>query len=338
MSIVKRILSLTQYNNLSKHEQLVQGVIESIEDGTLSIGDQLPSINNMVEEIGYARKTIFRAYEELKNRGLIESRQLKGYFVISQETNITKRMALLLFAFQSYQEEFYKTFRKEMGKRFQIDVFFHHNNLTIFETILTNIKGKYGMYVIAPIQNQKVVPLLQSIDPKKLLLVDRYLYLGKSFSYISQEFEEVIYTSLVQLLPEIKKYKNLILYFNEESDYSPISIRIAFERFLKDYNINGTVKNNYSLGTAFKGTLYFVLGDTILWHILRDCVRKKYKIGEDIGILSQNDNVAKEIVFGGITTISTDFKEMAKMAAKHLKNEDTTQVIMPSKLIKRNSL
>tara|TARA_R110002126_G_scaffold57036_1_gene151716 strand:- start:182 stop:925 length:744 start_codon:yes stop_codon:yes gene_type:complete len=247
-------------------------------------------------------------------------------------------MALLLFAFQSYQEEFYKTFRKEMGKRFQIDVFFHHNNLTIFETLLTNIKGKYGMYVIAPIQNQKVVPLLQSIEPKKLLLVDRYLDLGKSFSYISQEFEEVIYTSLVQLLPEIKKYKNLILYFNEESDYSPISIRIAFERFLKEYDINGTVKNNYSLGTAKKGTLYFILGDTILWHILRDCVRKKYKIGEDIGILSQNDNVAKEIVFGGITTISTDFKEMAKMAARHIKNEDITQVIMPSKLIKRNSL
>ena len=98
MPIVKRILSLTQNNNLSKHEQLVQGVIESIENGKLSIGDQLPSINKMVEEIGYARKTIFKAYEELKNRGLIESRQLKGYFVISQETNITKRMALLLFA------------------------------------------------------------------------------------------------------------------------------------------------------------------------------------------------------------------------------------------------
>lgn len=338
MPVVEKILSLTHNNNLSKHEQLVQGVIESIEEGDLSIGDQLPSINNMVEEIGYARKTIFKAYEELKNRGLIESRQLKGYFVISQETNITKRMALLLFAFKSYQEEFYNTFRKEMGKRFQIDVFFHHNNLTIFETIVTNISGKYGMYVIAPIQNQKVVPLLQSIDPKKLLLVDRYLDLGETFSYISQEFEDVIYTSLVHLLPDIKKYASLILYFNEESDFSPITIRNTFERFLRTHGINGSVKNRYSPGTAKKDTLYFILGDSILWQVLRDCVRKKYKIGEDIGILSQNDNVAKEIVFGGITTISTDFKEMAKMAAKHLKSDSTTQVIMPSRLIKRNSL
>ncbi|MDO1513135.1 GntR family transcriptional regulator [Maribacter confluentis] len=338
MAIVGKILKLKQNKNLSKHEQLVQGVIEAIEEGKLAIGDQLPSINNMVDEIGYARKTIFKAYEELKDRGLIESRQLKGYFVISQETNITKRMALLLFAFQSYQEEFYKTFRKEMGKRFQIDVFFHHNNLTIFETILSNIKGKYGMYVIAPIQDPKVVPLLQTIEPKKLLLVDRYLDLGTPFSYISQEFEQVIYSSLVQLLPEIKKYNKVILYFNEESDYSPISIRNAFERFLENYGIKGSVKNNYSFGTATKGNLYFILGDTILWHVLRDCVRKKYKIGEDIGILSQNDNVAKEIVFGGITTISTDFKEMAKKAARHIKNDNLTQCIMPSTLIKRNSL
>lgn len=338
MPVISKILNLTHNNNLTKHEQLVQGVIESIEDGNLTVGDQLPSINTMVEEIGYARKTIFKAYEELKNRGLIESRQLKGYFVISQATNITKRMALLLFAFQSYQEEFYKTFRKEMGKRFQIDVFFHHNNLTVFETIISNINGKYGMYVIAPIQNEKVESLLKSIEPKKLLLVDRYLDLGASYSYISQEFEEVIYTSLVRLLPEIKKYKKIILYFNEESDFSPISIKNAFQKFITEYDINGAIKNNYTIGSANKGNLYFALGDTILWQILRDAVRKKYKIGEDIGILSQNDNVSKEIVFGGITTISTDFNEMAKRAAQHLKSDGVTKVIMPSRLIKRASL
>lgn len=56
MLVISKILNLTHNNNLTKHEQLVQGVIESIEDGQLTIGDQLPSINTMVEEIGYARK------------------------------------------------------------------------------------------------------------------------------------------------------------------------------------------------------------------------------------------------------------------------------------------
>lgn len=338
MPIIEKILRLKRNNDLSKHQQLVQGVMAAIDEGSLSIGDQLPSINNMVEGVGFARKTIFKAYEELKDKGLIESRKLKGYFVISQETNLTLRMALLLFAFQSFQEEFYNAFREEIGKRCQIDVFFHHNNSTIFETILTNIKGKYGMYVIAPIQDQKVIPLLQEINPKKLLIVDRHLFLGAAYSYIVQEFEEAIYDALIQLLPDIKKYKQFILLMNEEVDHSPIGIQMAFERFLNENNIKGAVKKNYSRGSVEKGNLYFILSDTILWLVLRDCVQKKYTIGQDIGILSQDDNVAKEIVYGGITTISTDFNEMAKLAANHIKQGEKTKLIVPSHLIRRNSL
>ncbi|EAR02560.1 GntR family transcriptional regulator [Maribacter sp. HTCC2170] len=338
MPVVQRIVRLKQNDSLSKHEHLVQGVIEAIDDNVLPIGHQLPSINNMVDEIGYARKTIFRAYEELKDRGLIESRKLKGYFVISQETNVTKRLALLLFAFQSFQEEFYNTFREEMGNRFQIDVFFHHNNVAIFKTILANIQGKYGMYVIAPIQHSSIKSLLKTIEPKKLLLVDRYLDLGVEYSFIAQEFEEAIYLSLVKLLPAITKYKKFILILNKDTDHSPPSIRRAFERFLVDYKIEGKVKNKYKLGSVKKDNLYFILSDTFLWDVLRDCEQKNYKIGQNIGILSQDDNVAKEIVFGGITTISTDFKEMARLTAQHVKFGDYTQIIIPTKLIKRNSL
>ena len=338
MLVIESVLRLNKNNNLSKHDQLVQGVMEAIDEGNLSIGDQLPSINKMVEEIGFARKTIFRAYEDLKDKGLIESRQLKGYFVISSETNITIRMALLLYAFQSFQEEFHNTFREEMGKRFKIDVFFHHNNLSIFETLLANIKNKYGMYVIAPIQHESVIPLLSDINPKKLLMVDRYLELGSSFSYIAQEFEQPVYRSLVQLLPEIKKYVRIVLIFDAVADHSPMGIQSAFERFLSDYNLIGEVNKVYTPGSIEKDTLYFVPNDLTLWHVLRGCVEKGFVIGCDVGILSQDDNVAKEIVFGGITTISTDFIEMAKKAASHVKEGKQTQVLLPTKLIKRKSL
>jgi hypothetical protein len=48
--------------------------------------------------------------------------------------------------------------------------------------------------------------------------------------------------------------------------------------------------------------------------------------------------MVKEIIFGGITTISTDFNAMAQMAANQIKQGTLTQVIMPMNLIKRNSL
>ena len=337
MSLLSKIKQLQHVNSLSKHEQLVHGVIEAIDSGVLSVGDKLPSINEMVNDVGYARKTIVKAYEELKERGLVESKKLKGYFIISDETNVTLKIALLLFAFHRFQEEFYNTFREELGKRFQIDVFFHHNNVSVFETIFNNIRGKYGMYVVAPIPDPSIRPLLEAIDTKKLLIIDRFLSMPKEYSYISQEFEETTYIKLVELLPEIGKYKKFILFFSDNLDY-PVGIYKAFQRFVTDYKIPASIEENYEQGAVEKGGLYFFISDTYLWEVLRDCRNKAYTVGKDVGILSHNDHIVKEIVFGGITTISTDFKDMARRAADHIKNQAFTQVIVPMRLIKRGSL
>ncbi|WP_282117409.1 GntR family transcriptional regulator [Cellulophaga baltica] len=337
MTLVDKIKNLQEVNLLSKHEQIVHGVIDALQSGILKIGDQLPSINIMVSELGFARKTIVKAYEELKERGLIESKKLKGYFVISEETKVVLRVALILFSFQRFQEEFYNAFRKELGKKYQIDVFFHHNNRTIFSSIFQNIQGKYGMYVVAPIPDLSLRPLIELIPPAKLLIIDRYIKLDKSYSYISQEFEESTYSKLIELLPKIIKYKKFVLFFKNDADY-PIGILKAFNRFCADYSITGAVVDKYKSGSIQKGNLYFFVSDTYLWDVLKDIRNSEFKVGKEIGILSHNDHVVKEIIFGGITTISTDFKEMAKQAASHIKLKKTTQLIMPSNLIKRSSL
>ncbi|MGN7514874.1 MAG: GntR family transcriptional regulator [Allomuricauda sp.] len=338
MDLLDRILELQDSHLLSKHEILVQSVIDSIAEGDLLVGDKLPSINKMVRNVGYARKTIVRAYEELKDRGLVESKNKQGYFVISQETGVMLRVALLLFAFQSFQEDFYNTLRNELGKKYQVDVFFHHNNLSIFETIISNIKGKYGMYVIAPIQDNAVIPMLQSIPPNKLILVDRYLDLGPEYSFIAQEFENSTYNKLVKLLPEIRKYEYMVLFFNTKTDYSPLGIRNAFERFIKDYDIRGSIEEGYMPETLKKNTLYFIKNDSILWKFLKDCSRGQCILGKDLGILSYDDNVLKEIIMGGITTMSTDFKEMGKMAGKFVKEGTPIRTIIPTNLLRRHSL
>ena len=336
MLLIDNIIRLKENHNLLKHEQLVQGVIQTIDEGDLKRGDQLPSINKMVSELGYARKTIVKAYEELKDRGLIESKKLKGYFIISDETKVTIRIALLLFAFHRFQEEFYNTFRKELGKRFQIDVFFHHGNPETFTSIFSNIKGKYGKYVIAPIPDQKIAKLLTNLPPEKLLIVDRYLSMPVEYSYISQEFEASTYERLVELLPEIRKYKKFI--FIDGGMHPVVEIQSAIEQFILDYKVKGAIEKKYKPGSIKKGSLYFLFSDTFLWDVLKDCRNNKFAIGKDIGILSHDDHVVKEIVFGGITTISTDFNKMAKMAADHIKENTFTQVIMPMQLMKRNSL
>ncbi len=337
MTLVDLIIGLRGVNTLSKHEQLVHGVIQAIDDNILNVGDQLPSINQMVAELGYARKTIVKAYEELKERGLIESKKLKGYFVISQETKVVLKVALVLFSFQRFQEDFYNSFRKELGKKYQIDVFFHHNNIEVFTSVLNTIHGKYGMYVIAPIPDQSLRPLIETIPASKLLIIDRFIELEKSYSYISQEFEQSTYSKLTELLPKIKKYKKFNLFFRKDADY-PVGILKAFNRICEDFNIEGKILKKYKSKSIKKNNLYFFVSDTYLWDVLRDARKNNFEVGQEIGILSHNDHVVKEIVFNGITTISTDFEEMAVRAANHIKKKGKTHLFMPSELILRNSL
>lgn len=336
-SLLQKINELQDINSLSKHEQIVHGIIEAIDSGILNVGDKLPSINEMVAQVGYARKTFVKAYNELKERGLVESKNLKGYYIISKETNVTLKVALILFAFHSFQEDFYNTFRKELGKKYHIDIFFHHNNLTLFKTIINNISRKYGMYVIAPIQKKEVTQLLIQIPATKLLTVDRYLPMPVEYSYISQEFEENTYQKLIELIPQVKKYQKFILFFEENSDFPP-EILQAFNRFIKDYQIIGEVIDSYEPGTLHKDTAYFCISDTQLWQVLKDARKMEYRIGFDIGIMAHNDNIVREIAFGGITTISTDFILMAKKAAHYVKEGTPIQEITPTYLRQRNSL
>lgn len=337
MSLIDQIIQLKENKSLLKHEQLVHGVMHSIDLGILTRGDKLPSINVMVGELGYARKTIVKAYEELKDRGLVESKKLKGYYIISDETNVTLRIALLLFAFHHFQEDFYNTFRKDLGERFHIDVFFHHNNPEMFKTILSNIHGKYGKYVIAPIPDARLIPVLESIPQEKLLIIDRYLSMPDEYDYIAQEFEQSTHDRLVELLPQIKKYKNIILLYDPNSDV-PKEILDAFNRFVEEYGLRATVREKFIAGTLEMGDLYFCASDPFLWKVLSECHKSSFEVGKEIGVLSRDDHIVKEIVLGGITTISTDFNAMAKKAAEHIKLGTPVRSIMKTELIKRGSV
>ena len=168
--LLELIEKLKEVNSLSKHEQLVLGIIDAINSGYLKIGDQLPSINVMVDEVGFARKTIVKAYEELKDKGLVASKKTKGYFVVSSNTQLYLKIALIMYSFQRFQQEFYNSLRKSLEAKVQIDVFFHHNNEEVFETIFGNIVGKYGMYVVAPIEDDASKEVLTSLQPEKLII------------------------------------------------------------------------------------------------------------------------------------------------------------------------
>ena len=61
-------------------------------------------------------------------------------------------------------------------------------------------------------------------------------------------------------------------------------------------------------------------------------------MAKDIGLISYNDTILKEVLEGGITTISTDFKKMGKALAKIIFEKKIVTIENRNDLVIRNSL
>lgn len=336
-TLIERIKRLESLNTLSKHECIVQGVLDAIDANELEVHSSLPSVNNMIHYLGYARETFSKAYRDLIAHGVVESKNRKGYFVVSNNTQMKQKVAVVLYAYDTFQDTLVSELRANLPEEVSVDLFFHHNNMETFEDIFNRIQGKYTVYIVAPIENKTSVELLRSISPSKLLIIDRLLDLGEEYSYIAQEFENSTYKVFEQLYPKIKKYKEIIFYFREKTA-EPNEIKNAFLKFLDKYQIKGHIEKQYKPGNLEKDTLYFTIHNPELYLMLKDILQKKWRLGKDLGILSHNDDVIKEIISGGITTFSTSFHTIGQEAAKFVSQRVPVKMIVPTELVDRKSL
>jgi DNA-binding transcriptional regulator YhcF (GntR family) len=336
-NVFEKIHELDEMPSYSKHDQLVQGIINAIDEKIIVQGGVLPSVNAMINELGFARETIMKGYRKLVSRGIIESKNRLGYFVANNNTNQELKVALLMYAMDTFQEQFYRSFRNELRANVHLDVFFHHGNIEVFETMLSLIKGKYGMYVISPIPHPRTKELLNTIPRNKLIMIDRYEPLDGEFNYVTQEFRKSSYAAFAQLADAIKKFDEMI-FFHLPGSLVPIEIVQSYLKFVKDFKVKGKVLAEYKPGSVEKGKVYYTNDNSELWKILKDCRNKKIKPGKDVGILSHNDEPVKEIISDGITTYSTSFTQMGKRAAEAVINRESIHEIIPTVLIRRNSL
>lgn len=336
-ALYDEIQKLELIRNISKHEQIIQGIINAIDSNILKIDDPLPSLSKMKTALGFAEKTIVKAYVELKGRGIIEAKKRKGYYIIDNRTEQAVRVMLLMYAFKMFQQVFYNSFKISLGENVHIDTFFHHSNLKVFKNFIMDNIGKYGMFVVAPIQHPEADALLKLIPSNKLLIVDRKEDLGSNYSFIAQNFKSSTFNALEELKNSLKKFNQIVLFYRNTPTY-PKGILTAFNKFISTYKIKGKVEPFYMPDSLKKNTVYYAINDTDLWELLQDCQKKGFIVGQDIGIIAQDDSPAKAIVCGGITTISTDFRLMAQKSAEFVLNRVPIQEIIPTKLIRRQSL
>jgi DNA-binding transcriptional regulator YhcF (GntR family) len=329
-------VSLQKKSGIPKYKQIVSSIENAIVSGVLKKGDKLPSLNAIKNEHNLSRDTVLNAFNELKNRGIIYSVVGKGYYVSSTNIEVSQKIFLLFDELNSFKEDLYNSFLENLGANIQVDIFFHHFNIDIFNKLINDNIGDYSYYVIMPADLKNTEISIKNLPNNKVYILDQVHKELSEYPAIYQNFEKDIFNGLSAGLLNIVNYKNFVLLFSE--DRQPKGILKGFYTFCNHNNIHHEVVSSITNRTPKKGELYMVLDDKNLIRIIKKIQEEQLVLASNIGVISFNESLLKEIVEGGITTISTDFNLMGKRLAQMILDNEHVKIENPSRLILRKSI
>ncbi|WP_285056169.1 GntR family transcriptional regulator [Pedobacter ginsengisoli] len=322
--------------NKSKYKLVVSHVVDRISTEEYKNGDRIPSINDFRTEYGLSRDTVFAGLRELMSRGIIASNHGVGYFVKSTKIQAGRHIFLLFNEFNEFKEDLFNSFMDSSGSGVTVDLYFHNYNRKVFETLINDANNKYTDYIIMSGKFQGIEPLLETLSGRVFLLDHFHPELKGKYSSVAQNFETDTYEALESAIELIRKYKCIYMVQKEEKE--PLERYDGLKAFCNRYGfdhdyLSVTVKRKIE-----KGDLFIVVKDRDLVDLLKQAALQQLTTGTDFGIISYNDTPLKELLAGGITTLSTDFKLMGKTMADLIKTKSISIVENPWTLNIRRSL
>ncbi|KJD37203.1 transcriptional regulator [Tamlana sedimentorum] len=330
------MIKIKQKIGTPKYKQIINTIEALIVSGTLKKGDQIPSINKIKNDNKLSRDTVLMAFNELKSRGIIQSVVGKGYYVSSDQVTVTQKIFLLFDELNSFKEDLYNSFLKHLDDSIEVEIYFHHFNRSIFKKLIKDNKGDYNYYVIMPANFNNTNKEIKNLPSDKVYILDQLHDDLSSYPSIYQNFEKAIFNNLNETKALLSKYNHFIL-VNTKSK-QPEGMLKGFTNFCEAHNFNYSIETTLLEKTPEKGELYIIPDDKNLLRILKKLKSNNLTLAKDVGIISYNDTLLKELVEGGITTISTDFNEMGKRLAEMILNKEQKQIENPNQLILRSSL
>ena len=331
-----RVITIQNNQGIPKYKQIISSIEKTIEKGHLKKDEKLPSINKVCLEFSISRDTVLQAYEELKKRGIIYSILGKGYYIKTIEVKIKKRFFLLFDELNIFKEDLYNSFIENIGINTQVDIYFHHFNLQMFNKIINESNGNYTKYIIMPTNLDGAAAIIRTLPVDDVYILDQTNTELKSFPAVYQNHKKDIYNGLEQGKTKLNKYVKLNMIFPGFRE--PVGMKIGFKKFCKDFGFNHTVYAEFKDRKINKGEVYIIPDDRDLVKVIEKSKLQNLVLGVDFGIISYNETTLKKVVENGITTISTDFVAMGKILAQMILNGKKEQIENKSTLIIRQSL
>ncbi|MGC9344517.1 MAG: GntR family transcriptional regulator [Bacteroidales bacterium] len=330
---IPTIINIDHGSSIPKYRQIINQIYDALNAGQLKPGQSLPSVNLLIEELKLSRDTVFKAYQELKRSGIIESIPGKGYFIRDSRTKIL----LFLDKYSPFKEGLYNAMRSDLSENYSIDLYFHHYNIDVFENVLQSGLSRYNFFIVMSIDHPGASAILNNLRRKNVLILDVVHGAPPELPSVYQEFEFAFYSCLEEVKFKLEKYKELVFVLRPETDH-PIESAKAFKNFCCANEIKSKVVSSLKVENISRETAYIVVSDDDLVMIVEKARSESMILGKDIGIISYNDTPVKKVIGEGITVISTDFPEMGKQVAKFIKGPFMIRKKIPTRLIMRNSL
>jgi DNA-binding transcriptional regulator YhcF (GntR family) len=331
-----KVISIQKNRGLPIYKQIIFSVEKAIEEKRMKINDKLPSINKICLEFSLSRDTVLQAYDELKKRGIIYAIPGKGYYIKSIGITIKNKVFLLFDELNVFKEDLYNSFIKNMGNDVQVDIYFHHFNIKVFQKLIEESNGNYTKYVIMPTNLQEIAPILNTLPVQEVYILDQTNPELSQFPSIAQNFVKDIYNALLKGLYRLDRYQKLILIFPGFRE--PIGMKIGFEKFCIDYNFDYEIISEFNKLKINNGEVFIIPNDRDLVQVIEQSEIDQLIIGQDFGIISYNETPLKKVVANGITTISTNFEMMGEILAQMILENKKDQLENKCQLILRNSL
>lgn len=323
--------------SIPKYRQIIFAIEQKIKEGVLKKGDQIPSLNHLCKQLVLSQDTVLMAYNELKSKGIITSQVGKGYFIQNENTEFKHKVLLVFDRLTAYKEELYDSFKVALKNEGSEQIFFHHNNMKMFQTIIEGAIGDFSEYVIMPIDHLDAIKVIGKLPAGKVFILDQGRKHYKDiYPFACQDFERDIYKILKKNAPLVSKYERMVLVIRHfKSHYKDIAT--GFRDFCRLHPIAANVVNDMKSFEIKSGDAFVVVDDRDLEFLVRYSIEKQMILGTNMGIISYNETPLKGIIASGITTISTDFVQMGKSMAEMILNNQKLKLDNPFIMNLRNS-
>lgn len=334
-------IKIDPYSATPMYIQLSNAIISAMELGHLKQNDILPSINDVSAELEISRDTAEKGYKRLKGMNVLGSVPGKGYFIRASNYKPRLKIFLLFNKLSAHKKIMYDAFIASLDEDVLVDFYIYNNDFKLFKKLLSEKKDDYTHYVIIPhfIEGEDLVPeLINHLPPEKVILLDKKLpFLKNKCAVVYENFENDIYGALEKALERLSKYDTIKIIFPKQS-YYPKEIITGFKKFCQQYAFRYEVINDLEREKLSIGAVYISVMETDLVTLIEKASEQGVTIGKELGIISYNETPLKRIILKGITTISTDFKQMGILTAGLISSNQIKEVEVPFSIVLRDSL